>query len=84
MQLRQCLPMIWLHSVLAHVVSDYLCIPAGYRVYASEGAHSSFAPRGPVQRQLQDWIEKRDGYCEGQLDTIMYVCPACGTTAHAP
>lgn len=36
----------------------------GYKVYASEGAHSSFAPRGEVQRQLQAWIEKQYNYCE--------------------
>ncbi|DBA88595.1 TPA: hypothetical protein ACH3X1_004243 [Trebouxia sp. C0004] len=36
----------------------------GYKVYASEGAHSSFAPRGDLQRQIQAYIEEKLGYCE--------------------
>ena len=37
----------------------------GYKVYASEGAHSTFAPRGDIQRQLHAFVEQKFGYCEG-------------------
>ncbi|KAL3158173.1 hypothetical protein ABBQ32_011762 [Trebouxia sp. C0010 RCD-2024] len=36
----------------------------GYKVYASEGAHSTFAPRGDIQRQLHAFVEQKFGYCE--------------------
>ena len=39
----------------------------GYKVYASEGAHSTFAPRGDIQRQLHAFVEQKFGYCEGDL-----------------
>lgn len=35
-----------------------------YRVLPSEGAHGTFAPRGALQRELQAWVEVREGYCE--------------------
>ena len=38
----------------------------GYKVYASEGSHSTFAPRGDLQRQLQAFVEQKFGYCEGE------------------
>ena len=37
----------------------------GYKVYASEGSHSTFAPRGHLQRQLHAFVEQKYGYCEG-------------------
>lgn len=37
----------------------------GYKVYASEGSHSTFAPRGDLQRQLHAFVEQKYGYCEG-------------------
>ena len=37
----------------------------GYKVYASEGAHSTFAPRGDLQRQLHAFVEEKYGYVEG-------------------
>ncbi len=36
----------------------------GYRVWPSEGAHASFAPRGWKQRALQTHVERQLGYCE--------------------
>ena len=36
----------------------------GYRVWPSEGAHASFAPRGWKQRALQTFAERQLGYCE--------------------
>eukprot|EP00891_Asterochloris_glomerata_P007788 jgi/Astpho2/7788/e_gw1.00117.63.1_t len=36
----------------------------GYRVWPSEGSHSSFAPRGWKQRALQTFVERQLGYCE--------------------
>ena len=36
----------------------------GYRVWPSEGAHASFAPRGWKQRALQTYVERQLGYCE--------------------
>jgi len=39
-------------------------------VYASEGAHSSFAPRGDLQRQIQAYIEEKFGYCEGAFSEL--------------
>lgn len=35
-----------------------------YRVWPSEGAHASFAPRGWKQRALQTHVERQLGYCE--------------------
>jgi glucokinase len=35
-----------------------------YRVWPSEGSHSSFAPRGWKQRALQTHVERQLGYCE--------------------
>ena len=35
-----------------------------YRVWPSEGAHASFAPRGWKQRALQTHVERHLGYCE--------------------
>ncbi len=35
-----------------------------YRVLPSEGAHGTFAPRGALQRDLQAWVEAKEGYCE--------------------
>lgn len=42
-----------------------------YRVWPSEGAHASFAPRGWKQRALQTHVERQLGYCE-----VEHVCPA--------
>lgn len=36
----------------------------GYRVWPSEGAHASFAPRGWKQRALQTFAERQLGFCE--------------------
>ncbi|KAL0019295.1 hypothetical protein WJX79_007690, partial [Trebouxia sp. C0005] len=44
----------------------------GYRVWPSEGAHASFAPRGWKQRALQTHVERQLGYCE-----VEHVC--CGS-----
>lgn len=44
----------------------------GYKVYASEGAHSTFAPRGDIQRQLHAFVEQKFGYCEGKLCNMWY------------
>lgn len=38
-----------------------------YVVLASEGAHGTFGPRGDLQRELQAWVEKTEGYCETEL-----------------
>ena len=35
-----------------------------YKCFPSEGAHGDFAPRGPDQRALSEFIEKQKGYCE--------------------
>lgn len=43
-----------------------------YRVWPSEGAHASFAPRGWKQRALQTHVERQLGYCE-----VEHVC--CGS-----
>ena len=51
---------------------------AGYKVYASEGAHSSFAPRGDLQRQIQAYVEEKFGYCEGALSEITLVSTEAG------
>ena len=51
----------------------------GYRVWPSEGAHASFAPRGWKQRALQTFIERQLGYCEiehvrGLLPPSHFLC----------
>eukprot|EP00951_Prasinocladus_malaysianus_P026859 scaffold239494_cov47-Prasinocladus_malaysianus.AAC.1 len=35
-----------------------------YKVWASEGSHADFAPRGWKQRALMTYLEQRDGFCE--------------------
>lgn len=64
-----------------------------YRVWPSEGAHASFAPRGWKQRALQTHVERQLGYCEVEhvsLATLgndhyvnhwqMALCTACELT----
>ena len=35
---------------------------AHYRAHPSEGGHADFAPRGPLQRALQAWMEEKHGH----------------------
>ena len=51
-----------------------------YRVWPSEGAHASFAPRGWKQRALQTHVERQLGYCEVEHvspATKTAICTAC-------
>ena len=47
----------------------------GYRVWPSEGSHSSFAPRGWKQRALQTFVERQLGYCE--VEHVSLRCSGC-------
>ena len=54
----------------------------GYRVWPSEGAHASFAPRGWKQRALQTHVERQLGYCEVEhvslsMDCLCLSCLLC-------
>ncbi len=62
-------------SSVSHMTRiQWLTAAAGYKVYASEGAHSSFAPRGDLQRQIQAYIEDKFGYCEGEIFLRSHYC----------
>jgi len=63
-----------------HKPANQSAAAAGYKVYASEGAHSTFAPRGDLQRQIQAYIEERFGYCEGTISNYQ-VLICCRTHA---
>ena len=47
-----------------------------YRVWPSEGAHASFAPRGWKQRALQTHVERQLGYCEVEHVSLAFWQPS--------
>lgn len=62
-----------------------------YRVLPSEGAHGTWGPRGDLERELQAWVEKKEGYCEteqvacgkGMLRIYQFLCEKEGVEGDA-